>query len=171
MSLVQRVRAAAVILVAMVSLGWLSRAPWDQPAAAHGLLRLSWRMHGERVETCRARTPAELDKLPVHMRTDEVCAARLVAYRLVLQVDDAAPDTIRVLPGGARGDRPLFVLRDTPLAAGRHRVRVRFEREGPARDAAPPLVLDTNLVASAGRIDLVTLDPHTPQFILRTSRE
>ena len=171
MSLVHRGRAVLVILVALVSLGWLSRAPWDQPAAAHGLLRLSWRMHAERVETCRARTPAELDRLPVHMRTEEACEARLVAYRLVLQVDDAVPDTIRVLPGGARGDRPLFVLRDTPLATGPHRVRVRFEREGQPGDAAPPLVLDTILFASAGRIDLVTLDPLTRQFILRTSQQ
>jgi hypothetical protein len=138
------------------------------------MLRLSWRMHGERIETCRTRSPAELEKLPVHMRTEEVCEARLVAYRLVVQIDDARPDTTHVLPGGVRGDRPLFVLREMPLAPGRHRVRVRFAREdhledAPLEDAPPPLVLDTVLVATAGRIDLVTLAPNTQRFVLRTS--
>ena len=169
MSGARRARAALLIAGLLFVLGWLSRAPWNPSAAEHGLLRLSWRMRGERIETCRTRTTEELDRLPVHMRTDSVCEARLMAYRLVVRIDEAPPDTVDVLPGGARGDRPLFVLRDIALAPGHHRVRVRFERHGQDTDSAPPLTLDASVLSASGGITLVTLDTHSGRFVLRTS--
>ena len=107
----RRALSLLVTLLAVAGVGWLSRAPYDPPGGEHGVLRLSWRLRGERVETCRTRTEAELAALPAHMRTPEVCEARLLNYRLVQQIDEAVADTAIVVPGGARGDRPLFVLR------------------------------------------------------------
>lgn len=163
----RRLRAVLVATAAVLAIGALSRLPWSPPAADAGLLRLSWRMRGERIETCRPRTQAELDALPVHMRTPEVCDSRLLAYRLVLQVDDAPPDSSIASPGGARGDRPLFVLRDIPLEPGPHRVRVRFEREDGDGSAAPPLVFDSVLDARPGRIQLITVDPAARRLVMR----
>lgn len=173
MSGMRRVFATFVTIVAAAGLGWLSRAPYSQPGSEDGLLRLSWRLRGERIETCRARTQAELDALPVHMRTPEVCDATLVAYRLMVQIDDAPADSLRILPGGARGDRPIFVLHDMPMEAGPHRVRIRFEREGfdeasrtreQTGGLPPSLAIDTLLHATAGAIALVTIAPGARSF-------
>ena len=157
--------AVMVTTAALLGMGWLSRAPYTPSAAETGMLRMSWRLRPERVETCRPRTQAELDALPAHMRTPEVCDGGLAAYRLVVRIDDGAPDTMRVLPGGARGDRPLFVLRETPLAPGPHRVLIRFEREHPEREDAPPLALDTVLDVVAGRIELITIEPASRRLV------
>jgi hypothetical protein len=162
---VTRALAGSVVTAAVIlGIGWLSRAPYHQPAAAEGMLRLSWRLVAEREETCRARTPAELEALPVHMRTPEICDGRLVAYRLMLRIDDAPADTTRVMPGGARADRPLFVLREIPLQPGRHRVRLQFEREAASGAAPSPLVLDTILHAEPGAIELITIDAAARRF-------
>jgi hypothetical protein len=159
-----------VTAVCTIFLGWLSRAPYDPPGSDGGLLRLSWRLRGEKVETCRPRTQAELDALPVHMRTPEVCESRRVAYRLVVQLDGHAPDTTIVLPGGARADRPVYVLRETPLAPGPHRVLVTFTGLS-AHDDAPQLSLEADLDARPGRVELITLDPEGHRLVhVRTSR-
>jgi hypothetical protein len=188
-------RAAVLILVSVLAtagLGWLARAPYTSPGADGALLRLSWRLRGEKSETCRPRTQAELDALPVHMRTPEVCESTLLAYRLVVQVDGATRDSVVVLPGGARGDRPVFVLREVPLAPGEHRVSVRFVREraedddeddddDDARDDEHredhgsrrrrddarhvSLAIDTVVFARAGDIQLITLSPDGSHFV------
>jgi hypothetical protein len=160
------VRAVAVIgasALFTVLLGWLARAPYDPPGAG-GLLRLSWRFRGERIENCRQRTQAELDALPVHMRTPEVCDGRNAAYELIVQVDDQKADTMEVKPGGARGDRPVFVLRDVPLSPGPHRVRVRFGRPG-AESGEAALALDTRMQAEPNRIELITLDADADRLL------
>ena len=161
-----RAVAAIVALLATAGLGWLSRAPYDPPGGDHAMLRLSWRLRGERVETCRTRTEAELAALPAHMRTPEVCEARLLRYRLVQQVDDAAPDTVTVIPGGARGDRPLFVLRETPLLPGPRRVRVTLARED---GAGEPLAFEQVIDAAPGAVELVTLDAEAGRLVHRTT--
>jgi hypothetical protein len=157
--------ATVVTTAVLLGVGWLSRAPYRPAAGETGVLRMSWRLRAERAEACRQRTPAELEALPAHMRTPEVCDGGLVAYRLVVRIDDGMPDTTRVTPGGARADRPLFVLRETPLDPGSHRLLMRFEREGAAPTGPPPLTLDTVLDAAAGRIELITIDPASRRFV------
>lgn len=159
-----------VSAVATAGLGWLSRAPYTSRDADRALLRLSWRLRGEKSEVCRPRTQEELDALPVHMRTSEVCESTLLAYRLIVRVDGVTRDSTIVLPGGARGDRPVFVLRELPLEPGTHHVSIRFDREradddrdyrSPQQSAngAHPISLgfDTTLLMHAGRIELITL--------------
>lgn len=142
----------------VLAIGWLARAPYQPPGADTAVLRLSWRLRGERNETCRPRTQEELDALPVHMRTPEICEGMLVAYRLTVQVDDHAPDTSRVVPAGARADRPIYVFDERRLAPGPHRVRISFAREDSVANGAPAFSLDTVLNTSAGRVELITMD-------------
>lgn len=166
-----RARRALLMLlvtaVATAALGWLARAPWHPDGADAAVLRLSWRLRGEREEHCRTRSEAELAALPVHMRAPQVCESRPIGYRLVLQLDEGRPDTVRLEPAGARGDRPVFVLRDTALEPGLHRVRIELGRED-GRGAAP-FTLDRRIESRAGCIDLVTLDPEGGQLVHRTS--
>ena len=69
-----------------------------------------------------------------------------------------------------RGDRPVFVMREVPLRPGPHRVRLRFAQEGDTGDAAPPaLAIDTVVHAAVGIVHLITLDPASARFVIRSA--
>lgn len=160
-----------ITLLMTLAVGWLARAPYQPPDAHNGMLRLSWRMRAPDTETCRIRTQAELDALPVHMRTPEVCESESAVWKLVVQVDSLAADTTRILQGGARHDRPLFVLRELPLEPGAHRVRISFtpEKRLSENGSAAPLVFDSVLAIASGEVALVTLERERGTFIVRRS--
>lgn len=172
MSVRRLVLGLLVTALATAALGWLARAPWDPPGHDAAVLRLSWRMRSAGTELCRPRTQAELEALPPHMRTAELCERQVLSYRLVLQLDDAAPDTLRVLPGGIRRDRPAFVLHEMRISPAAHRVRVRFEQEGGSGSgggAGLTLAIDTVLHARPGRVELITLDANAARLVHRTA--
>ncbi|HEX6590267.1 MAG TPA: hypothetical protein VF039_14775 [Longimicrobiales bacterium] len=185
------IRAARIVVGGLATvgvlaaIGWASRVPHDARGADAATLRLSWRMPGGSAQVCRDRTQAELDALPVHMRTPQVCETRLTTYLLETRVDDGPVLSRRLRPSGARGDRPLAVWQETRLSPGRHRIAIRLTREGGAyaghgrddddgyeddaeddrgdhddddRDDDDALALDAVVEAHAGRIVLVTLD-------------
>src|SRR5690606_16606466 len=115
-------RMAAVVITTalmLVVIGWLARAPYTPRGSEDAVLRLSWRFRPVAAETCRPRTQAELDVLPVHMRTPEICESEPVVYSVVRQLDDGAADTIRVVRGGLKQDRPVYVLLDESDAGAR----------------------------------------------------
>jgi hypothetical protein len=144
----------------------LTRAPWTPSGAGDAVLRLSWRMSISARGECRPRTQAELDALPVHMRTPEVCAADTSTYVVITRLDDNAPDTLQLLRGGVKGDRPLFVLEDRRLPPGRYTFGIRLLRLGD--DGEEVLTnLDTTLALASGRIALVTLDAEGRELIVR----
>lgn len=161
-----------VTVIMTVGIGWLARAPYEPPGSDSAILRLSWRLRAPVAETCRPRTQTELDALPVHMRTPEVCQSRTAVYDLSVQLDSLKADTSRVLQGGAKGDRPLFVLKEMALEPGPHHVRIRFA-SGAGVPAAEPVVLalDTVLHMHAGAIALVTLGSDGRTLIVRQSTQ
>lgn len=184
-----RLRLPALILVtglATLGIGGLARWPYQPPGRTAALLRLSWHLRGERLERCRTRTQAELDALPAHMRTPEVCETRPLAYQLVVQLDEERPDTSLILPGGVKGDRPLFVLQDRIMTPGAHRLRISFtrlkgehrergveherdaDRERSDQRGPAQLALDITVNAIAGTIELITLDDESHRFVHRT---
>jgi hypothetical protein len=140
-----------------VSIAAASRAPYTPPGADDAVLRLSWRLSVAAREDCRQRTEQELAALPAHMRTPEVCTRDQASYALFTKLNGSAADTVRLRRGGAKGDRPVFVLQERVLPPGRHRVVVELSRT--AGDAAPEVLasLDTVLVLERGRVQLVTL--------------
>lgn len=165
-----RPRMAAVILTAVIAaaaIGWLARASYTPGGGEAALLRLSWRLRGEAAETCRPRTEAELIALPQHMRTPEICERRPVAYHLIVQLDGGPVDTSRVVSGGVKGDRPVFILRDSAVAPGAHRVVVRFEQVEGGGETPLRLAIDTVLQAHAGTINLITLDHEARRLVHR----
>lgn len=166
----RRTLAAIIVTGAFVlGIGWLGRAPWDAAHSDAGLLRLSWRLRDAGANVCRQRTQAELDALPVHMRTPEVCEHHGGAYRLVVRIDGRA-DTARVVAGGVKSDRPVYVFWERPLQPGVRDVHVEFRRTAdvPGR---PSLLLEmqTVLDARAGAIELVTLEGEPPRLVHRGS--
>jgi hypothetical protein len=185
---------AGLAVVSAVLLAALSQRPYTPPAAADAMLRLSWRVPGERVQECRRLSEEERERLPAHMRRDEVCEGRLLPSVLVVEVDGrtVVHDTVR--GSGARGDRPLSVFRELALPPGAHAVRVRFERAeradgddhddgdehedrrqhedrldpGTRRHTPARLSLDGRLEISAGEVALVTYDPDRRALVVRT---
>ena len=169
MSARTRIVAVLVTVLATLALGWLARAPYTPPGSDSASLRLSWRLRSAGTETCRPRTQAELDALPVHMRSPDVCESRQLVYWLIMRIDDTTLDTLRVVPGGLKQDRPAYVLHERTLAPGSHHVRVHFEEQGAAVTSAP-LVLDTVVQFQAGVVHLVTLDGGNTRLVLRSGR-
>jgi len=167
-------RATAAILVGAVSvvvISAASRLPVSFGGDHHALLRLSWRVDGISMEECRTLSPQELANLPPHMRNPKACIGRIAPYRLQVGIDGAMVVSDTIYPAGARGDRPIFVLRDLPVDPGPMRLRVRFDpllppgtRPGPA---AVPLFLDRTVTADVGRIVLVTLDEAGGSLLIR----
>jgi hypothetical protein len=155
-----------------LAVGWLSRTHYQPPGADDGILRLSWRMRAPDTGTaCRPRTQAELDALPVHMRTPEVCDTQSAVWDLVVRVDSLTADTTRIFQGGARRDRPFFVFRELHLAPGTHHVQLSFgpEKRQTADESAVPLVFDSVLSIGSGEVALVTLERERSSFVVRRS--
>lgn len=156
-----------VAAAATAALGFGSRVPYTPEGAEAALLRLSWRLRGEKVETCRDRTQAELDALPVHMRTPQICTGHLVAYRMTLRIDGVVVDTATYLPAGAKGDRPIFVLHDEPMTVGEHDVEVDFvPTEHVPGTTARALRYRGRVQARTGRIQMITLSPDASRLLL-----
>jgi hypothetical protein len=131
--------------------------PWSLASSDSGLIRLSWRAVGRRVEACREPSAEELAALPAHMRQTSICEARLAPFRLSVKIDGEAVRDRLIEPSGARGDRPAYVHEEFPASPGEHRLWVRFTAELPAgAPAEPPETLDATARVEAGRIVLVT---------------
>lgn len=165
----RRIGMAACTGAAMFALAGLSRGPYTSPSADSALLRFSLRMSVAATENCRPRTPEELDALPAHMRTPEICTRDLASYSLVTRLDSAVPDTLSLVRGGIKGDRPLFVLEERTLPAGRHRVRVEVVRRPESGAPAVLAALDTVLALEKGGIQLVTMDGDSRRLTTRSS--
>lgn len=171
--------ALGTLVVAVVLAGVRvgSLASYTAAADAHAVIRLAWRARGERVRNCRHRTPEELEKLPPHMRQEEVCEGRVLPYRLVVALDGVAAVDEVIHGAGAREDRPLYVSRDLPVPPGAHRLAITFAREsGAAGDSVialgglntpARLTLDTTVTAGSRRVVLVTYDEERGQWVLR----
>ncbi|MBI3993693.1 MAG: hypothetical protein HY342_10495 [Candidatus Lambdaproteobacteria bacterium] len=161
----------AVPVLALLALVWVARLPMGSDPR-DGLLRLAWRTVGARIKVCRDYTPAELQRVPAHMRAQRICAQSLLPYRVRASVDGVPVVDQLVQPAGVRGDRPLFVHRDLTLAPGTHRLALHWDPE-PAegiedaalRDATRDATADASRYAlerevriAAGRIVMIELD-------------
>lgn len=164
--------AVAVALTLGISAG--SRVPVTFSEPDDALLRLSWRMRGITAEECRTLSEEELERLPVHMRNTQACIGVIASYALTVSVGGTLLATDTVRPPGARGDRPLNVLREFPLPPGEHRVEVRFRAVLPEGVEPPDEGLrELSWVGSlrlGGRdVALVTLNEAGRRLELRTA--
>lgn len=123
-------RFAGIVVGAILTFGIaaLSDAPYRPYPERDAMVRLAWSARPERIETCRRQTEEELAKWPPHMRQLVVCEGTSARYQLeVLRDGDRVLlDTVR--GAGARGDRPIFLLREERVAPGTMRLEVRFTR-------------------------------------------
>jgi hypothetical protein len=158
--------ALLVTALVLAAIGWASRAPWAPPADG-AVLRLAWRFPGVRVEECRTPTAEELERLPIHMRRTEVCEGRMLSYRLRVRLDGREVLHQVVESPGARGDRPLSVLREIAVPPGEHTLEVMWE---PADASAPAgarrLRASARLRLVERDVALVTYDPDLRDLVV-----
>ena len=163
---VKAARAAGFVaaVLAVLVLGALSRVPWPAREETGALVRLSWRARSEAVMDCRRLSEAEQAGLPAHMRQDSVCERRAIPLGLRVRVDGRAVLEETLRGAGARGDRPLYVFREIPVAAAPHRIEVELRR---LIEGAPAVRLDQTVRLAAGEIALVTLDDQSRLVVRR----
>jgi hypothetical protein len=139
--------------------------------APHGILRLAWRTSGEKVQICQPISEAEKAKIPIHMRRDAGCVARILPYRLRLDIDGKTVIDRPILPAGIHGDRPLFVQEDLLLEPSQRKIAVHFAPDisllaeadgkqaewGAAAEKAVKLQLEETVQIAAGRVTFVGL--------------
>lgn len=125
----RRVLGVALAVAVTLAIVALSRLPYAAADGEGALIRFSWRTPGAQVDECRRLSAEELERLPVHMRREEVCERRILPYRLQVRLDGRTVYDELVRASGAREDRPLFVFRELPVAPGEYRLEVRWERE------------------------------------------
>jgi hypothetical protein len=164
--------ATTVALALTVLTAWGSRVPVTFSGDDAALLRLSWRVQGISTEECRTLTEEELARLPVHMRNPRACIGVIASYALEVRVGGTVLAQDTVLPPGARGDRPLNVLREFPLSAGDHDVAVSFRAILPEGVEAPEdgvreLSWEGQLHLEGRDVALLTLDPAGERLELR----
>jgi hypothetical protein len=91
------------------------------------------------------------------MRRTRECVSEPLTYVLTATVDGRVVTDKRVRPAGLRGDRPLSVEEEVPVAPGERGVRVTFAPE--SGDAAgQTLVFDGRVRFERGRVALVSQD-------------
>lgn len=115
---------SAASVAALVLLRAASFVPVHDVRSDSAWVRLSWSARPERIEHCRRLSDAELAERPAHMRLRLECEGRFARYGLQLTVDGTVVLVDTVQGGGLRNDRPMHVLRETPLAPGTRAVRV-----------------------------------------------
>lgn len=152
--------AAGLVLVAA-----LSHVPFDTDRDEHALIRFSWRTRGHGEEHCRNRTQAELDALPVHMRTLQVCSGRIASYELDVEVDEQHLAPKRIRAAGARADRPIYVLQEIPIAPGAHHIEAEFYST--AHPHEQRLKYEKDVTVQGGDILLITYDDERGTLYMR----
>ena len=169
-------------LAATVGLTWLSQVPIGSGQSADGTLRLAWRARPERIETCQEQDSEALAALPAHMRQAVICEGRNASYRLEVWINGQLIAAQHVRPGGLRGDRPVYVLQEWPVAPDDEAdVRVslaRIEpsspvdatteerRRGELNEALPPsLVYERRLHFAPRQVRLITYDPERRELV------
>lgn len=176
MSAVVRATGVAVAMGVAFGLTVLSQVPIASDGTADAWLRLAWRARPERIEHCVTQSPEALAALPPHMRQTTICEGINASYRLEVRHNDAIVAEQHVVPGGLRGDRPLYVFREIALPPGDATIRVTFMRVEQAaadpddeasdreratlREAVPErLVWEQRLPFTAGQVRVLSYDP------------
>lgn len=165
----KNVARVLVTICTLVFLGALSRVPFTPAGSNVALLRLSWRTRGEASQQCRDRTAEELQALPVHMRTAQVCTGRVANYRLSVRIDEGAVQTRELHAAGAHADRPIYVLWQDSLEPGRHQIEIEFYSVlHPGKNR---LRLTEEVDVGRGDIALVTYDDERGRLYIRRERK
>jgi len=167
-------RAIGAVVAVLGCAGLVALSSWTPVlgSSAEGIVRLSWRAVGQRVEECRVLSEDELAALPAHMRRKEVCEGRLAPFALEAKLDGDPVLRRELRAAGAREDRPTYVFEELRVEPGPHRLDVVFAVAG--SDGGPelsPLRLHAVIDVAPRSIVLVTRDDESGNLVVRQRLE
>ena len=112
-----RILAAGIATAAgLALLAYASAVPLEYHVQDAARLRLSWSARPERIEVCRQLSAEEQARREEHMRQRVECEGGFATYALRVEVDGRAIGETVIHGAGLRHDRPLYLLRDYPVA-------------------------------------------------------
>lgn len=155
MTSARMVLAGAITAVGLALMAFASAVPVAYHREDAARLRLSWSARPERIEVCRQLSAEELAQREEHMRQRVECEGTFATYTLKVEVDGRGVGEAVIHGAGLRHDRPLYLLRDFPMPAGEHHVRVsvmrREQTDDDAAAFAKAIVPDADTGLYAGR--------------------
>ena len=157
MKLARMLTAGTATAAGLALLAYASAVPVSYHREGAARLRLSWSARPERIEVCRQLSAEEQAQREEHMRQRVECEGSFASYTLRVEVDGRAVGETVIHGAGLRHDRPLYVLRDFPVPAGEHRLRVGVTRREKTDDDAAAFAeavvtdADTGLYAGRGQ--------------------
>jgi Pyruvate/2-oxoacid:ferredoxin oxidoreductase delta subunit/coenzyme F420-reducing hydrogenase delta subunit len=118
-------RTGAVLLAIALSalLAAASRIGYAGPTSEPELI-VSFKHAGRSGEGCRKISEEEKQKLPPHMRRDEICDRGRAPVRLRVEIDGVVRHQSAHAPKGLRADGPSIAVEHIALTEGEHRVVV-----------------------------------------------
>jgi hypothetical protein len=157
---------AALYALFAAAVGYFSTAPrYRHLQPNEALLRLSLNHSGRLVADCRRRTPEELAKLPANMRAPLDCPRERSPVVVRVELDGAELVDETFAPSGLSRDGASTGYRRVPIAAGRHRVRVRFNDD--VRVSGFNYKSDRVVDAAPGQVVLIDLLPERGGVVIR----
>lgn len=160
--------AGQVALYALfaVAIAYFSTSPrYRHLAADQALLRLSFSHPGRIMADCRERTPEELARLPANMRAPLECPRERSPVTVSVEFDGAELVHESFAPAGLTRDGAATGYRRIPIAAGRHRLRVRFNDD--ARVAGFNFEREEIVDTAPGQVVLIDLLPQRGGVVIR----
>lgn len=121
----QRIAAGVLLAGLLGAATWgVTRIAYAAPLPGSPFLIVSFKHPGSAAEKCRTPSPAELEKLPPHMRRPQICERRRADVRLRVRVDGREILQKSYAPKGIWHDGNSIALERVPLPAGEHDVTV-----------------------------------------------
>lgn len=147
-------------------IGYFSASPrYRHLQPGEALLRLSFSHPGKTKADCRRRTPEELARLPANMRAPLDCPRERSPVVVRLELDGTELVNESFAPSGLSRDGASSGYRRLPIAAGQHRLRVRFNDD--ARVSGFNYESDGFIEAAAGQVVLIDLAPERGGVLIR----
>lgn len=160
------ISGAALMFVIAYSSHFSFGAPSDM-----GIIRLNLKLKALTERKCRTRTQDELDTLPIHMRSNEVCIEQRFGYQLVLKVDGEPMAEELILPGGLRHDRPIYYMRDLPFSPGSRQINLELIPTNPSAESDGLMGLNRNVSVRAGWISLIEYSQDSKSLTITEGRQ
>ena len=111
-----------------VALGVFSRWPVYHPLAEDmAQIKVSFIHHGARVAECRPYTAEEQAKMPPNMRKAQKCERERSPVSIEVDIDGKTVLAHTSTPSGLSRDGASTLYQRLNVAAGRHRIAVRFK--------------------------------------------
>jgi hypothetical protein len=158
---VARLLGFGVLLFAVsIGLAVFSAYPWEASSPGAALLRIAFKHVAAPEQAARPLSPAELEKLPAHMRpltAERAATGRRRDTSLVATVDGRTVLDRTYRPSGLRHDGPTFGHEELAVSPGRHRIEITFAETGGGEGEPRRWSLAQDVVVRPGQVLLVEL--------------